>query len=346
MKYLVFTTKHHDGFCMFDTKTTDYKITSNKYPYSKDPNANITKVLFDAFRKKDFIIGTYYSKPDWHNEYFWWPYYETGDRSVNYDPKKHPKRWDNFKNYCYNQIEELMTNYGDVDILWLDGAQVQPMFNQDIDMANIAKMARKHQPGLMVVDRLVESGYQDYLTPENTIPDEQIPVPWESCITMADEGWSYRFDVGYKSTNQIIHTLVNIIAKGGNLLLNIGPDSLGQWDEDAYDRLEEIGKWMDVNSEAVYKSRALEVYKEESIFFVKKNEFIYAFYLLDENQTELPKIISMNSYQPKTKSIIKLLGEQNDLKWEKNGKGTVIHLDEKIRKNTPSQHVLTFKFKI
>ncbi len=112
MKYVVFTTKHHDGFCMFDTKQTDYKITSSKTPFSTNPKANVAKEVFDAFRKDGFLIGAYFSKPDWHCPYYWWPYFPPKDRNVNYDPKKYPERWNDFKNYTYNQIQELMTGYG------------------------------------------------------------------------------------------------------------------------------------------------------------------------------------------------------------------------------------------
>lgn len=120
MKYLVFTTKHHDGFCMFDTKLTDYRITGAGCPFSTHPKANITKELFEAFRKEGFKVGAYFSKPDWHCEYYWWPYFSTPDRNVNYDPAKYPERWQKYKDYTYGQIEELMSGYGKVDILWLE----------------------------------------------------------------------------------------------------------------------------------------------------------------------------------------------------------------------------------
>lgn len=159
MKYVVGMAKHHDGFCMFDTKTTDYKITDVGCPFSKNPSADILKEILSVFRNEGFWSGIYFSKPDWSTEYYWWPYYATPDRHVNYDPAKHSNRWQNFKDYTYNQIEELMTNYGDVDLLWLDGAWVRPIgnmpekykdwalkknWNQDIDMARITKMARSH----------------------------------------------------------------------------------------------------------------------------------------------------------------------------------------------------------
>jgi alpha-L-fucosidase len=178
MKYMIFTTKHHDGFSMFDTKQTDYKITDAKTPFSKNPKANVTKEIFNSFRKENFMIGAYFSKPDWHSPEYWWPYFPPKDRNVNYDPAKYPGHWQKFKDFTYNQIQELMTGYGKVDILWLDGGWVRPKntidttidwqkgikFNQDIDMPKIAAMGRKNQPGLIVVDRTVSGQYENYTT--------------------------------------------------------------------------------------------------------------------------------------------------------------------------------------
>lgn len=131
MKYVVFTTKHHDGFCMFDTKQTDYKITSVKSPFSKNAKANVTKEVFNAFRAQGFMTGAYFSKPDWNTPDYWWKYFPPKDRNVSYDPKKYPERWNAFKKFTYNQIEELMSGYGKVDILWLDGGWVRPYSSID-----------------------------------------------------------------------------------------------------------------------------------------------------------------------------------------------------------------------
>jgi len=160
MRYVVFTTKHHDGFCMWDTKETDFKISDG--PFKSNAKADVAKYVFDAFRKENFMIGAYFSKPDWHSENFWWPKYATPDRNTNYDIRKFPWRWDAYKKYTYNQIGELMHNYGSIDILWLDGGWVRPLetvndevrswgaripeWSQDIDMPRIAQMARTAQP--------------------------------------------------------------------------------------------------------------------------------------------------------------------------------------------------------
>lgn len=201
MKYLVFTTKHHDGYCMFDTKQTDYRVTAPDVAFSKNPRANIAKEVFEAFRKEGIHAGAYFSKPDWHSDAYWWNYFPPRDRNVNYDVKKYPERWNQFKQYTYNQIEELMTGYGKLEILWLDGGWVRPLKqqtkeslswsktlpqDQDIDMGRITKMARSHQPGLIVVDRSVHGPYENYRTPEQQIPEKPLAYPWETCMTMAN----------------------------------------------------------------------------------------------------------------------------------------------------------------
>jgi len=173
MRYVVFTTKHHDGFSMFDTKQTDYRITGPASPFRTNPRADIAKEIFGAFRREGFGIGAYFSKPDWHSPDFWAPEWATPDRNVNYSIDKHPERWRRFRDFAYRQIEELVTGYGPLDILWLDGGWVrpQPMIevapgtyvknarNMNIDMPRIAAMARRHQPGLLIVDRTVTGRY-------------------------------------------------------------------------------------------------------------------------------------------------------------------------------------------
>jgi len=133
MKYVVFTTKHHDGFCMYDSKFTDYKITDRESPFHANPKANITKEIFDEFRKKDFMIGAYFSKPDWHSDFFWWQKFATPDRNANYDIEKYPERWQKFVKFTHNQIDELMTYYGQIDILWLDGCWVRYYSEKELE---------------------------------------------------------------------------------------------------------------------------------------------------------------------------------------------------------------------
>jgi alpha-L-fucosidase len=302
MKYLVFTTKHHDGFCMFDTKETDYKITSPKTPYSKNPHPDITKELFSAFRKEGFMIGAYFSKPDWHSPNYWWPYFPPKDRNVNYDPAKYPDKWNAFKSYTFRQIKELMSGYGPVDILWLDGGWVRPFnsidksidwqrsipYNQDIDMERIITMARQLQPGLIAVDRTVTGKFENYSTPEQVVPREPLPYPWESCITMGNS-WSYVPDDHYKSSKDLVRLLIRIVSRGGNLLLNIGPSPKGDFSDTAYLRLKEIGEWMDINQSAIYGTAPLSPYEIEGSVFVQSKDLAkkYLFYLPDTSGDDI-----------------------------------------------------------
>ena len=270
MKYMVFTTKHHDGFCMFDSRETDYTIMGGQCPAQRD----FTGELVEAFRREGLWVGLYFSKPDWHNDDYWAHEWATPDRNVNYDIATYPERWQRFKSFTYNQIRELTHNYGDIDILWLDGGWVRPEWSltdetrawlgcygriQDIDMPRIAKMARENNPDLIIVDRSVGGRYENYKTPEQQIPDTLLPYPWETCMSMGDS-WSFVENDNYKSAKQLIHNLIDIVAKGGNYLLNVGPDEDGRIPEVAVQRLKEIGAWLKTNGHAIYSTRPLYPY--------------------------------------------------------------------------------------
>jgi alpha-L-fucosidase len=316
MKYVVFTTKHHDGFCMFDTKQTDYKITDPACPFHTNPKANVAKEIFNAFRKKGMWAGAYFSKPDWHSNDYWAEEWATPNRNMNYDIKKYPERWQRFCDYTYKQIEELTSEYGKIDILWLDGGWVSPDNHQDINMPSIAQMARKNQPGLIIVDREVPGKFENYRTPEQQIPDKPLDYPWETCMTMATS-WSYVKGDTYKPASQLIHLLIDIVAKGGNFLLNIGPSPEGEFSDTAYARLEEIGNWMKVNSEAIYKTLPVKPYKSGKTCFTSLPDgTVYLLYLADEKETLIPASIDVKGFQPAKGSKIQLLGRNGNLKWE------------------------------
>ena len=329
MKYVVFTTKHHDGFAMFDSKYTDYKITNT--PFGKNPRSNVTKEILAAFRNEGFMTGTYFSKPDWHTDSYWWPYFPPKDRNVSYDPKKYPEMWQKFKDFTFNQIQELMTDYGSVDILWLDGGWIRPFssidpniswqktipYDQDIDMARIAKMGREKQPGLLVVDRTVTGEFENYVTPEQQVPEHHMDIPWESCMTMGNS-WSYIPKENFKSSYKLIHTLIEIVAKGGNLLLNVAPGPDGEWHDEAYDRLAEIGKWMDVNGEGIYETKTVAPYRQGKWAFTKKGSTTYAFYMAEEGE-KLPSEVAITGLEIGPKQKISIAGTKGTLK-VKDGK--------------------------
>jgi alpha-L-fucosidase len=295
MKYMVFTTKHHDGFCMFDTRQTDFKITGKDCPFHDNPESNIAKYVFEAFRNKGFMTGAYFSKPDWHNPSYWTPLLATPNRNNNYDIRKYPERWKDFRDFTFNQINELTSDYDKLDILWLDGGWVRPdstindevrswgydipKWEQDINMPRIVQMARRNQPGILIVDRTVHGPYEDYRTPEQSVPDTALPYPWESNMTMT-QSWGYNFKPEYKSTDFIIHTLIDVVSKGGNFLLNVAPTPDGTFEDEALKRLKEIGEWMNVNGEGIYATRHWECFGEgKNIRFTKSKDgkYLYVF---------------------------------------------------------------------
>ncbi|MCX2681628.1 alpha-L-fucosidase [Galbibacter sp. EGI 63066] len=367
MKYVVFTTKHHDGFSMFDSKYTDYKITDEKTPFSSNPRANVTKEIFDAFRKEGLWAGAYFSKPDWHSEYYWDPYFPPKDRNVNYEPEAYPEKWNNFIDFTHNQILELLTDYGKVDILWLDGGWVAKkptsqitswyerqlkdnengyikhrIINQDIRMDELVEKAREKQPELIVVDRAVHGKNQNYLTPENRVPEKPLPYPWESCI-ISGGGWSWTPDAKYMSGREAIHLLVDIVAKGGNLLLNVAPNAQGEWDEGAYQLLEEIGDWMEVNSEAIYGTKPMAPYKFDNICITtKKDGTIYLLYLVEEGQTNIPSEIEI-PFEIISNARIKTLDKTTELKFKRELNKTILYIPKSLTKKIANSNVWVVK---
>lgn len=368
MKYVVFTTKHHDGFCMFDSKYTDYKVTGEDCPFSSHPKANITKEIFESFRDKGMWTGAYFSKPDWNHDNYWDPYFPPLDRNVNYDPAEYPEKWENYVQFTHNQIMELMTDYGKVDILWLDGGWVAKqsreemdqwyaksiaastsgflkgtIVNQDIRMDELVVKAREKQPGLIVVDRAVPGKNQNYLTPENRVPEEALPFPWESCI-IAGGGWSWVPQAKYMTGKQAIHMLVDIVAKGGNLLFNIAPGPDGSWHEGAYVLLEEMGAWMENNSEAIYETRAIAPYKENQVCFThKKDGTLYAIYLAGEEEEQLPETINLTTLIPEKGSKITLLEGNSRIKWSGTSEGWTLTVPQKVSQSLAGRPAWVFK---
>jgi alpha-L-fucosidase len=343
MKYMIFTTKHHDGFCMFDTRQTDYRITGPSCPFHAHPRADITREVFDAFRALGFGIGAYFSKPDWHSPWYWSPHWAHADRNVNYDVIKHPDKWREFCSFTHRQIEELVTGYGPLDILWFDGVWVQPANrNQDIDMPGIAARARSHTPGLLFVDRAVGGPYEDYRTPEQEVPEKPLDYPWETCMTMGDS-WSFKPDDTYKSASTLIHLLVDIVAKGGNFLLNIGPDATGKLPPQSLLRLKEIGAWININAAAIYATRPIAPYKEGRLCFTRsRNGVTNAIYLAGEDEHQMPSSIWLQAIRPRPHSSVRLLGLQKPLAWENNGKGVLIHIPPDVASAPPCKHAWAF----
>jgi len=249
MKYMVMTTKHHDGFCMFDASNTDWKVTNT--PYGKDVIAELT----EAFEAADIRVGFYYSIMDWHHEDYL--------PRLEWEAESRPAEGHDVMDYIAymrEHIEQLMTQYRPAPfVLWYDGGWMNKP--EELSGTETNAKARKLKPDILINDRHFTK--EDLVTPEQRIPPTGIfdedgnPALWEACITMTSHWWGYDKDEKvYKTAEYLIRMLVDIVSKGGNLLLNIGPKPDGTIQKEFVDRLEAIGKWMDKYSEAIYGTTA------------------------------------------------------------------------------------------
>jgi alpha-L-fucosidase len=213
---------------------------------------------------------------------------------------------------------------------------------QDIDMKRIAEMARSYQPGLIVVDRSVTGEYENYTTPEQEVPKTPLPYPWETCMTMAGS-WSYVPNDKYKSTHQLIDLLTGIVAKGGNLLLNIGPSPEGEWDTAAYNRLNEIGEWMKVNGEAIYGTRPISPYSQGNLRFTssKDQKNLYVIVMANADDTHIPEI-QLNGIAIAYSDKFSILGMNGQPEVKFNKTGTLIRIPPEMQKNL-SRHAVVIK---
>jgi alpha-L-fucosidase len=289
MKYAVFTAKHHDGFCLWDTKLTDFKSTNA--PCGRD----LVKEFLAAFRAEGIRVGLYFSIIDWRHPDF--PHY--GDR-------QHPERnnpacgnegrdWDRYLEFMHGQIRELLTGYGHLDIMWFDFSYGD-MAGEKWKAAELMEMVRKEQPHLIVDNRLEGSGEHsgtilsatpstfagDFACPEQMIPPQGVVnelgdlVPWEACITLNNH-WGYcAGDNHWKSSELVIRMLVECVSKNGNLLLNVGPDAKGRIPGASVKILGEVGEWMADNSESIYGCGAAAMPKPEWGRFTAKSGKLYA----------------------------------------------------------------------
>jgi alpha-L-fucosidase len=258
MKYVVLTAKHHEGFCLWDSKFTDYKSTNT--PFGKD----IIREYVDAFRAEGLKVGFYYSLIDWHH-----PDYtidrnhpQRQDYDTSYTRLNKGKDMNRYREYMKNQVRELLTNYGEISIIWFDFSfpGKNGKGHQDWDSENLLKLARSLQPGIIVDDRLdlrdVEGGW-DFTTPEQYKVTKWPEIngkkaPWETCQTFSGSWGYYRDETSWKSPAQLIELLAESVSKGGNLLLNVGPTARGAFDDRARERLTTMGEWMKYNNRAVY----------------------------------------------------------------------------------------------
>lgn len=265
MKYVVLTAKHHDGFCLFDSKYTDFKATNTKC------KRDLVAEYVEAVRAEGLKVGLYFTLIDWYHEDY--PHY--ADRNHPMRGKEgctdENRNFDRYLTYMHNQVREICTNYGKLDLLWFDFSY-DDMRGEKWRATELINMVRELQPDVIIDNRLEVSGeglgslaecnptpyHGDFVSPEQMIPPEGIkdkegnPLVWEACVTM-NNNWGYHgTDKFFKPASMLIKKLVECVSKDGNMLLNVGPDAYGNIPEESMDILQSIGKWMDRNAYSIY----------------------------------------------------------------------------------------------
>lgn len=293
MKYAVLTAKHHEGFCLFDSKYTDYKSTNS--PAGRD----IVREFVEAFRAEGLKVGLYYSLIDWHHP----DYPHMTDRHHpmrgNKDYPDEGRNFDNYIKYMHSQVRELLTNYGKIDIVWFDYSYVQRsgevMSREKWGATELVDMARSLQPGILIDERLDLKMGEDSVTvntedplcgdfrcPEQFVPDKPIldrkgrPFPWETCCTtQSNWHWGYSASADFMCASDAIRLLADCVSKGGNLLLNVGPDGRGAFPAPVKDMLAEVGEWMQLNGDSIYGCDVAPLPRPQYGVYTKKDDKVY-----------------------------------------------------------------------
>ena len=300
MKYAVMTAKHHDGFCLFDSKLTGYKATNTK------AKRDLIREYVDAFRAEGLKVGFYYSLIDWHHPDF--PHY--GDP---YHPMRENKAFegkefnlDRYLDYMHGQVKELCTNYGKIDIFWFDFSY-DNMSGETWRATELVRMIRGYWPDVLIDNRLEGSGHGygslltdnpsefsgDFICPEQFIPldgfrtESGKPILWEACVTM-NNNWGYSaLDKNFKPADMLVRKLVECVSKGGNLLINVGPDAKGNIPDESLNILDGIGKWMKKNSETIYGCGSAGMGKPEYGWITRKDNILY-FHVMENQINAVP----------------------------------------------------------
>ena len=354
-KFFVFTTKHHDGFSMYNTNT----VVKNRFKFfgedagSIEPcnlhysimetpfGRDVTAELVNSARKKNIKIGLYFSHPDWYDADFrfdeWNP-----NRDTTFTPEKDPEAWDRFTKRHSAQIRELLSNYGKVDMLSLD--MWLPEFAWG-HMQEVAKMARELQPDCMLRWRGI-GNYGDYHTPENYIPgdESQGTMAWQVIHCLSKRNYfGYEPDPQYiRGGDWIVSKLIDIVSKGGNLMIGVGPDLAGNWHPKVLESLAYAGDWLKVNGESIYKTRPCNITREGNVYYTRNKDNTITYAIVDGWPGES---LFVDHIKPERRSDIYLLGYDKPLSWKKNGSGIAIKLPAELQteENRPCKQAFAFK---
>jgi len=322
MKYVVLTSKHHDGFCLWDSKFTDFKVTNT--PYKKD----LLKPFVEAFRAEGIRVGFYYSLIDWHHPDFT---YDRIHPNGPTDPEQRraaneKRNMNTYRQYLKNQVTELLTQFGQIDVLWLDYSYPgeNGKGHLDWDSEGLLKLVRSLQPNILVDNRMdlthTDWGW-DFLTPEQFMPYEWPTlrgqrVPWETCQTFSGSWGYYRDEYTWKSVHQLVVMLIETVSKGGNLLLNVGPTARGVFDDRANERLDGIEKWMKFHHRSIYGcTQAPDEFKTPDNCLLTYNPQTKRLYI---HVLEWPfRTLHLKGYKDKIK-YVQLLNDASEIRFRTN----------------------------
>ena len=265
-RYITVTAKHHDGFCLFDSKLTDFKITNT--PFGRD----IIRELAEACHLKKMPLVIYYSQPDWHHPNF--VHRKKAFKDLQPQPSTDEPNWSRYQEYLEGQILELVTNYGKIHGIWFDGSHKS---EKEWRGKRLYRLIKKHQPQAVVNDR---GRYGDFFTPERRLPDDLSGFLFEACQSISTNSWGYKKDTILFSSPYLIENLVRMAAKGGNYLLNVGPMPDGTIPLNQVVRMQAIGQWLRINEDAIYGTKPCNLIGiGDAVAATRKNNDIYLHFL-------------------------------------------------------------------